>query len=321
MTERAYAHFIGAGGAGMSGIALVLAERGIRVTGSDLKASRYSRALENAGVPVAIGHDAANLGDPDVVVISSAIPERNPELAAARERGIEVWPRARMLAELAGDRKTVAVAGTHGKTSTSSMVAVMLAGMGLDPTFLIGGEIDGVGTNARSGTGEHYVVEADESDGSFVFLSPHIALVTNVEADHMDHYASIDEIADTFCEFMARTSEDGTLVVCGDDARLVRLAESIGRKTVTYGSTAGSDVWFSDVDRVGIGSRFIVHLPDGSTARGSVATPGLHMVSNACGALAAAFALGIDVSRPPPRRSQASRESGAASIWLPRSRV
>ena len=172
MAEQVYAHFIGAGGAGMSGIALVLAERGVRVTGSDLKQSRYSRALESAGVPVAIGHAAENLGDPQVVVVSSAIPETNPELAEARGRGIEVWPRAKMLAHLAGERHTIAVAGTHGKTSTSSMIATMLSGMGLEPTFLIGGEVDGFGTNAMNGSGEHYVVEADESDGSFLYLSP-----------------------------------------------------------------------------------------------------------------------------------------------------
>ena len=163
MPEHPYAHFIGAGGAGMSGIALVLAARGIEVTGSDLKESRYSRALERAGVKITIGHAAENLGNPDVVVISSAISESNPELAEARRRGLEVWPRARMLAHLAGERKTIAVAGTHGKTTTSSMVATMLSRLALDPSFLIGGEVDGFDTNALNGSGEYYVVEADES--------------------------------------------------------------------------------------------------------------------------------------------------------------
>ncbi len=289
-----YAHFIGVGGAGMSGLALVLHQRGLRVTGSELKESRYSKALERAGMPVRIGHDAANLGDPEVVVVSSAIPERNPELAAARERGIEVWPRARMLAHLAGDRSTVAVAGTHGKTSTSSMIATMLYGMGLDPTFLIGGEIDGVGTNAAHGGGEHYVVEADESDGSFVFLEPSIAVVTNIEADHMDHYSSIEEIEDTFASFISRTLPGGRVVVCGDDPRLLSVVARTDRDVVTYGAGEGCDVRFSAVARSGVGSTFEVSFPDGAQASCRIHVPGIHMVSNACAALAAAWALGLD---------------------------
>ena len=279
----------------MSGIALVLHQRGIAVTGSDLKESRYSKSLALAGMPISIGHDSANLGDPEVVVVSTAIPERNPELAEARRRGIDVWPRARMLAHLADERKTIAVAGTHGKTSTSSMVATMLLGLGLDPTFLIGGEIDGIDTNAANGSGDHYVVEADESDGSFVFLKPYVALVTNIEADHLDHYASLDEIADTFCEFMSRTEPDGVLVVCGDDAHLTQLVATVDRRRVSYGASESCDVRYSEVRREGIGSRFNVTFPDGSTAACSVAVPGIHMVTNACGALATAWSLDLDV--------------------------
>lgn len=294
MADKVYAHFIGAGGAGMSGIALVLAQRGIAVTGSDLKDSRYSRALERAGVPVSIGHKAENLGDPEVVVVSTAIPERNPELAEARSRGLEVWPRARMLAALAGERKTVAVAGTHGKTSTSSMIATMLRGMGLEPTFLIGGEIDGVDVNAMNGAGEHFVVEADESDGSFVFLDPFVSVVTNVEADHMDHYESLEQIEETFVTFMKRTAEGGCLVVCGDDARLVELAGETGRKVIGYGESATCDIRFRDIVREGNVSKFVTELPDGRAVNCSVSVPGRHMVSNACAAVATAFALGLD---------------------------
>jgi len=280
----------------MSGIALVLNARGISVTGSDLKESRYSRALERAGVPVAIGHRVENLGDPEVVVVSSAIPERNPELAAARERGIEVWPRAKMLAHLAGDRKTVAVAGTHGKTSTSSMVATMLSRMGLEPTFLIGGEVDGFDTNASNGPGEHYVVEADESDGSFVYLDPFISVITNIEADHLDHYASLEEIEHTFQEFMARTAAHGALVVCGDDARLTELAHRAGRTVVTYGFSPECDVRCEVDGREGIGFRFSAHLSDGSSFAAITTVPGLHMVCNATAALAVAWVLGIDLN-------------------------
>lgn len=294
MPEQVYAHFIGAGGAGMSGIALVLAERGIAVTGSDLRESRYSRALEKAGVPVAIGHAAENLGDPQVVVVSSAIPESNPELAEARSRGLEVWPRAKMLAHLAGERQTIAVAGTHGKTSTSSMVATMLSRMGLAPTFLIGGEVDGFDTNAVNGSGPHYVVEADESDGSFVHLDPHIAIVTNVEADHLDHYGTLEAVEATFCEFMQRVPDDGTLVICGDDARLVELAETTGRSIVTYGFGDGCDVRCRTLRHDGVAARFEVSA--GSERVESLTrVPGDHMVSNATAALAAAWVLGLDL--------------------------
>lgn len=294
MSNKVYAHFIGAGGAGMSGIALVLRQRGIAVSGSDLKESRYSRALRDAGVYISIGHGAENLGDPEVVVVSSAIPEKNPELAEARRRGLAVWPRARMLAHLAADRKTVAVAGTHGKTSTSSMIATMLRGMGLDPTFLIGGEIDGLDTNASHGEGEHYVVEADESDGSFVFLDPHVAVVTNIEADHLDHYASLEDIAATFAEFMGRTAVDGALVVCADDKGLMELASSIGRQVISYGAAEGSDVRHFDLKRSGMGTSFSVSFPDGRSVQCSTSIPGAHMVANACAALATAWALGLE---------------------------
>jgi len=296
VTEKVYAHFIGAGGAGMSGIALVLHERGVSVTGSDLKDSRYSRALARAGVPMSIGHAAENLGDPDVVVVSTAIPERNPELIAAREKGIEVWPRARMLAHLAGERATVAVAGTHGKTSTSSMIATMLSRMDLEPTFLIGGEVDGYETNAVNGAGPHFVVEADESDGSFVYLDPTVAVITNIEADHLDHYESLAQIEDTFCTFMERTAPGGALVVCGDDARATELASGCGRRVVTYGFAETCDVRCERVGRSGMGSEFAVTFPDGSTVTSSTSVPGTHMISNACAALATAWALQLDVS-------------------------
>jgi UDP-N-acetylmuramate--alanine ligase len=294
LSDHVYAHFIGVGGAGMSGIALVLHQRGLTVTGSDLKESRYSRALSRAGVDVTIGHAAENLGTPDVVVVSSAIPEKNPELVRARELGLEIWPRARMLAHLAQDRQTVAVAGTHGKTSTSSMIATMLARMGAQPTFLIGGEVDGFDTNAANGSGPHYVVEADESDGSFVYLDPHISVITNVEADHMDHYDSLADIEAVFREFVGRTAEDGRVVVCGDDSRARELVQDCGRNMLTYGFGADCDVRCDEKERAGLGHAFTVVLPDGTTVACSTCVPGLHMVSNAIAAIATAFALGLD---------------------------
>ena len=207
------AHFIGIGGAGMSGIALVLHERGYAVTGSDLKTSRYIRQLTRAGVKVHVGHEAATIDEvkPDVVVVSTAIPESNPELVRARELGIPVWPRAKMLSALGHGYTTVAVAGTHGKTTTSSMCATMLDRMGLDPSFLIGGIVEGYDTNGKNGSGDYFVAEADESDSSFLFLNPNVVIVTNVEADHLDHYSGIEEIEATFAKFMSLVGEDGTV--------------------------------------------------------------------------------------------------------------
>ncbi len=295
MSERVYAHFIGIGGAGMSGIARVLHDRGVAVTGSDLKGSRYSQALSAIGVPVTIGHDAGNLGDPEVVVISSAIPDGNPELAAARERGIPVWPRAKMLAHLAGELSTVAVAGTHGKTTTSSMVATMFDNMTLDPTFLIGGEVDGFGTNARCGAGPHYVVEADESDGSFVFLTPEVAVVTNIEADHLDHYGTLAAVEKTFAEFMCRVPSEGSLVVWADDDRLMEIASECGARVVSYGCAANADVRCHSLVRAGQGHTFTIALPNGDEVDCRIDVPGEHNVWNAAASLATAFALGLDV--------------------------
>lgn len=257
------AHFIGVGGAGMSGIALVLHERGCRVTGSDLKTSRYIRQLTRAGVPIHVGHAASTIDEfqPDVVVVSTAIPETNPELVRARELGIPVWHRAKMLSALGYGRTTVACAGTHGKTTTSSMVATMLDRMELDPSFLIGGVVEGYGTNGKNGDGEYFVVEADESDSSFLYLDPHVVIVTNIEADHMDHYDSLEQIEETFCTFMGLVGEDGTVIVCGEDPRLVELARSCGRTVFTYGEGDGMDVRLNPAaTRHAFGSDFTVTL-------------------------------------------------------------
>ena len=297
----ASAHFIGIGGAGMSGIALVLHERGVRVTGSDLKTSRYIRQLTRAGVDVRVGHAASTIDEvsPDVVVVSTAIPESNPELVRARELGIPVWPRAKMLSALGHGHTTVAVAGTHGKTTTSSMCAVMLDRMGLDPSFLIGGIVEGYDTNGRNGAGKYFVCEADESDSSFLYLDPDVVVVTNVEADHLDHYGSLAEIEKTFCEFMDLVGDAGTVVVDGDRAHLVELARSTGRKVVTYGFSEGNDVVCTRGHREHfIGSAFSVRLPDGSSHEVQIRNnPGDHNILNASAALAVAYVLGLDTER------------------------
>lgn len=293
-------HFIGVGGVGMSGIARVASDLGMRVSGSDMKSSRYTDQLQEAGVAVSIGHDAENIAcDADVVVVSTAIPDTNPELVRAREMGIPVWQRARMLAELGVGKKTLAAAGTHGKTTTSSMLATAIDALDLAPTFVVGGIVDAYQTNAVSGSGEYYVVEADESDGSFLNLSPYAALVTNVEADHLDHYVGgIDEIRDTFARFMGSVPDEGVVVVCGEDPSLVELALSTGKRVVSYGFSDTCDTVVRDYRTEGIGTAFTLAFSDGTEVACALKkNPGMHNALNAAGVLTVVWALGLDVAR------------------------
>ncbi len=289
-------HFIGVGGVGMSGIARVAFDQGMEVSGSDLKDSRYTKQLRDAGITIYIGHDASHIpeGNP-VVVVSTAVLDNNPELVEAKRRGLNIWHRAKMLAHLGVGLDTLAVAGTHGKTTTSSMLASVLDGMGEDPTFLIGGIVRAYGTNAHSGTGKYYVVEADESDKSFTYLSPKAVLVTNIEADHLDHYKDLSEIYDKFHDFMGLVPEDGVIVACGEDAKLVELATSENRRVVTYGFGEGFDVNVTSFEPAGVGSRFAITLPDGRVIEGSLKqNPGRHNVLNATGVITLLWSLGYD---------------------------
>lgn len=296
-------HIIGIGGAGMSGIALVLHERGIHVTGSDLKSSRYVRELEAAGIEVHVGHDAATIDavNPDVVVISTAIPESNPEVIRARELGIDVWPRAKMLPALSLGHKTIAVSGTHGKTTTSSMVTTMLDRMELDPSFLIGGFVEGYDTNAHSGKSEFYVAEADESDGSFLFFDPTVVVVTNIEADHLDHYGTIENLENTFGQFMGSVGEDGWVVACGESERVRRVAASCGRKVATYGFEGDGEfdyVCVPEPTHHSIESHLTVKTPFGAEVKVVIkANPGRHNMLNATAAIAVADVLGLDIEK------------------------
>ena len=292
-------HFIGVGGVGMSGIARVAHDQGMQVSGSDIKESRYTKQLREAGITVFIGQKAENIpeGDP-VVVISTAILENNPELIEARRRGLEIWHRAQMLAHLGVGLDTLAVAGTHGKTTTSSMLASALDALGADPTFLIGGIVRAYGTNAHSGTGDHYVVEADESDKSFTYLSPKAVLVTNIEADHLDHYKDLDEIYDKFHDFMGLVLEDGVIVACGDEPHVVEIARSEGRRMYTYGFNEGCDVRITSYEPHGIGSRYTAVMPDGTQVEGAIKqNPGRHNVLNATGVVTLLWALGFDAAK------------------------
>lgn len=311
-------HFIGIGGVGMSGIARVAHDQGMRVTGSDMKESRYTKQLQEAGITVHTGsHCAENIpgtgveDGPDVVVVTTAVLDNNPELIAAKQRGLTIWHRAQMLARLGVGLDTVAVAGTHGKTTTSSMVASALDTMGCDPTFLIGGIVRAYGSNAHSGTGKHYVVEADESDKSFRYLSPAAVLVTNIEADHLDHYRDLDEIREKFAAFIASTAQGGPILVCGEDASLVEVARSTGRDFMTYGfgdgTPGGFDVQIVRYEPHGIGSDFSVRLPNGEVVDSCVPqNPGKHNVLNAAGAIGLIDALGFSAAEA----AQAMRSFG-----------
>ncbi|MFB8240426.1 UDP-N-acetylmuramate--L-alanine ligase [Kitasatospora purpeofusca] len=290
-------HFIGIGGAGMSGLAKILAVRGASVSGSDSKESETVLALRALGAAVHIGHAAEHVPDgASSIVVSSAIRADNPELAAARERGIPVVHRSDALAALMGGRRALAVAGTHGKTTTTSMLAVALGELGLDPSYAIGGDLDAPGSNAHHGTGEIFVAEADESDRSFHKYAPEVAIVLNVELDHHANYASIDEIHESFETFVARITPGGTLVVSADHdgARelTARVAGREGLNVVTVGAAEDADLRVLSVVARGMTSEVTVLL-DGEELGFTVSVPGRHYAHNAVAALAAGVALGV----------------------------
>ncbi|MGI6217917.1 MAG: UDP-N-acetylmuramate--L-alanine ligase [Coriobacteriales bacterium] len=285
-------HFIGVGGVGMSGIAYIAKCLGMKVTGSDLKVSKYTKNLVNQGIEVFVGQDASNIkrSKPDIVVVSSAIPEFNPELVEAKNAGIPVWPRAKMLAYVCRKYKLVAVAGTHGKTTTSSILSSSLVRLGADPSFIIGGILDEFDNNARFGNGDYCVVEADESDGSFTFLDPYVAVITNIEEDHLDHYSGIEEIREAFAEFIKYIPEAGAAVVCANCEGLPELARNATKaKVIVYGTGDDCDVKVVPKD----GGTFSIVLADGRSADTRMPyNPGIHNMLNAAGAVAALMHIG-----------------------------
>ncbi|MCW7990201.1 UDP-N-acetylmuramate--alanine ligase [Streptomyces platensis subsp. clarensis] len=291
-------HFIGIGGAGMSGIAKILAQRGAQVAGSDAKDSATAQALRALGATVHIGHAAGHLAaDATSVVVSSAIRPDNPELAAAHERGIPVVHRSDALASLMDAARPIAVAGTHGKTTTTSMLAVSLGALGLKPSYAIGGDLDAPGSNAEHGSGDIFVAEADESDRSFHKYAPEVAIILNVELDHHANYASMDEIYESFETFVSRIRPGGTLVISADHPGARELTERIsGRydiEVVTYGESADADVRILKVNPRGLTSDVTVTLTSGKILTFTVSVPGRHYASNAVAALAAGVALDL----------------------------
>ncbi|MEX0915579.1 MAG: UDP-N-acetylmuramate--L-alanine ligase [Wenzhouxiangellaceae bacterium] len=292
-------HFVGVGGAGMSGIAEVMANLGFEVSGSDVKESSVLEHLRGAGIRVAIGHDPALVDRVDVVVTSSAIAADNPELLAARAARIPVVPRAEMLGELMRFRAGIAVAGTHGKTTTTSLIASLLAGAGMDPTFVIGGLVNAFGTNARLGQGRYLVAEADESDASFLLLQPVISLVTNIDRDHLDAYqGSFDRLQQSFLEFLHHLPFFGVAVMCIDDPHVAELVPSVGRTVVTYGLADSADVRAEKINQRGRTMCFDLRLPGhGHALEIKLAQPGRHNVLNALGAAAVSWELGLDAAQ------------------------
>jgi UDP-N-acetylmuramate--alanine ligase len=288
-------HFVGIGGAGMSGIAEVLATQGYRVSGSDLHEGAATRRLRSLGVAIAIGHDAANVAGADAVVVSTAIAADNPEVAVARERGIPIVPRALMLAELMRLKQGIAVAGTHGKTTTTSLIASVLAEGGLDPTFVIGGRLLAADAHARLGHGEFLVAEADESDASFLYLTPVLAVVTNIDADHMETYAQdFARLSRAFVDFVQRLPFYGVAVLCIDDPHVRAIVPEIAKPIVTYGLS--DDAQLRAVDLVNREGRmhFVAQAKGARPLPIELALAGVHNVRNALAAIAVGREVGVD---------------------------
>jgi len=292
-------HFVGIGGIGMSGIAEVLLNLGYKVSGSDVKASAVTQRLASLGAVIYEGHEEQNAADAEVVVVSSAISPANPEVLQARRQHIPVIRRAEMLAELMRLKYGIAIAGMHGKTTTTSMVAAVLAAGGLDPTVVVGGRVDAMGSNARLGNSQYLVAEADESDRSFLNLSPILSVVTNIDREHMDCYRNMRDVKRTFVQFMDLVPFYGTVVVCNDDPVLRGLLPEVQRRTVTYGTRRGSDLRITAVNSEKMGSettplnRFEVRFEDRELGEFTLHVPGLHNVLNATAAIA--VGLGLDV--------------------------
>jgi UDP-N-acetylmuramate--alanine ligase len=289
-------HFVGIGGIGMSGIAEVLLNLGYKVSGSDLRGSEITERLAQLGAEIFCGHAGENVADADVVVISSAVREDNPEVVEAKERLVPVIPRAEMLAELMRMKFGIAIAGTHGKTTTTSMISTVLGHAGIDPTIVIGGKLNSIGSNARLGQGKFLVAEADESDGSFLKLSPTIAVVTNIDADHLDFYSGIDQIKETFVEFINKVPFYGLAVLCLDSGNVADIIPLVNKRFVTYGMSAQTDFRASEIRMSGFSASFLTHFRGERLGEITFNMPGVHNVLNALATIAVAMELNIPFS-------------------------
>jgi UDP-N-acetylmuramate--alanine ligase len=289
-------HFVGIGGIGMSGIAEVLLNLGYKVSGSDLRRSEITDRLAELGGEIYYGHLRENVAGADVVVISSAVKSDNPEVQEARENLVPVIPRAEMLAELMRMKYGIAIAGTHGKTTTTSMVATLLGFAGIDPTIVIGGRLNSLGSNARLGQGKFLVAEADESDGSFLKLSPTIAVVTNIDADHLDFYSGIEEIKDTFVEFINKVPFYGLTVLCIDNDNVADIIPRVNKRFITYGLSAQADIRACEIKLEGLATSFVAQYRGERLGEISFKMPGAHNVLNALAAIGVALELNVPFS-------------------------
>jgi UDP-N-acetylmuramate--alanine ligase len=294
LQELGAVHFVGIGGAGMSGIARILLARGVRVSGSDRRDTPTLLALRALGARVAVGHDAAHLDEVDTVVVSTAIRADNPELSAARERGLRVLPRAVALAAVMAGRRSIAVAGTHGKTSTTSMLTVAVQACGVDPSFAIGGDLNESGSNAHAGEGDVFVAEADESDRSFLLLAPFGAIVTNVEADHLDNYGDLAAVEAAFDRFLQTVDPAGFVVVCADDPGAARLRTvPASARLRTYGLGADADLRLTGLQVGADATSYTATVDRRELGRVRIRVPGEHMALNSAAALLTGLELGL----------------------------
>jgi len=319
-----HVHFVGIGGYGMSAIARVLLEMGYRVSGSDVMPQELTEKLARSGAKVYIGHEAAHVDGADLVVYSTALPKDNVEITAARKRNIPILHRAEMLARIMDERRGIAVAGAHGKTTTSSMIALVMERSGLDPTYIIGGEIMNVGSNAKAGDGEYVVAEADESDGSFLNYHPEIAICTNIEADHLEHYdGDFDNLKRAYVRFLGQVKAGGKAIVCFDDPVIREMLPSLATETVTFGLDPAADYYASGIELGDRNVSFDVHHAAERLGRIRLSVPGRHNVYNALACIITCLHAGIAFPqiaatigefRGAKRRFQVIGESGGIMI-------
>ena len=295
-TKAKHIHFVGIGGIGMSGIAEVLLNLGYKVSGSDVAPSETTKRLQQLGATIFVGHRGEQIQGADIVVYSSAVQPDNPELKAAKSQNIPFIPRGEMLAELMRMKVGIAVAGMHGKTTTTSMVSMVLAQGGLDPTVVIGGKLNAIGTNAKLGQGKYLVAEADESDRSFLLLSPQIAVVTNLDPEHLDHYRDIEDIKSTFVQFLSRLPITGKAILCIDDPKVRDLFPKVQRPITTYGLREDADFRATDITFKGTTSTFTCQNHKKTLGTISLPMPGIHNVTNALAAVAVGLEVGLNFS-------------------------
>jgi len=285
---------VGIGGAGMSAIALVLNGMGCTVAGSDIKESRYTTSLKKEGIKIYTGHDATNIADADIVVYSAAIPENNIEILEAKSKNIPVHSRADILSWILNKSKGIAIAGTHGKTTTTSMVSMMLRGLDMDPTIIVGGELNELGSNAIYGKSDFVIAEACESDGSFLKYSPFISVVTNIEEDHFDYYKDMDELEKSFFKFISNTKEEGWIIINGDEIDRSRIGDMGKKNIITFGLDKGSDITASNIKYSNLGSCYDLGIGD-EIFKVNLNVPGLHNIKNSLAAFCVCHAIGLDL--------------------------